>query len=214
MIDFRLLMEVQEQRGDWRIFKSIDLGNYKLSIQASKNAYCSPKKTIDISDYDDFEIALFDKDWNWMNPKTNSQFDDFKRISELRERWDSNSSDTSVGAYVERDLIQDFCDYLEEKSTANDDLHTLSVNLETGEVTQSGKDNQLDVSYDLQNRMLNVSSLKETKLTNSEKLSLLDDYIDMALQTKDEEWFIKLTDEKNELLSKTLSNMSWDSMED
>ncbi|WP_182006289.1 IDEAL domain-containing protein [Priestia aryabhattai] len=40
----------------------------------------------------------------------------------------------------------------------------------------------------------------DVKLSNSDRLSLIDRYIDMALETKDEVWFMELTNQKNELL--------------
>ncbi|MCA1021586.1 hypothetical protein [Halobacillus litoralis] len=46
--------------GGFRMLQGIKLGNgVHLSVQASSNHYCSPRKTIDLTDYDEMELAVF-----------------------------------------------------------------------------------------------------------------------------------------------------------
>ncbi len=83
-----------------------------MSIQASENHYCTPRKTIDLKGYTEMEIAIFDNN-DWANPHEDDRFKDFSRLDELLERF--QEGEIAVGAYLAVDLIQDLYEYLIEQ---------------------------------------------------------------------------------------------------
>jgi hypothetical protein len=48
----------------------IPAGDYFLSVQASEVHYCDPEETLeDPQEYTSFEVAIFDKNKEWVNPR-------------------------------------------------------------------------------------------------------------------------------------------------
>lgn len=107
--------------GYYQMFKSIDAGNYKLSIQGSHGAYCSPRESLKPHCYNSMEMAIF-RDDKWLNVSKSSILKAFPRYIELKERadgWFPNKGGCGgnvVFGYVPVDLINDLYNYLIEKS--------------------------------------------------------------------------------------------------
>lgn len=117
MKDFRDLMIVgSEMKMDGpfpmhsRMYRHIPVGEFNLSIQASEHHYCNPRCTLPLNAYSSMEMAIF-RDKDWVNPKTDEQFKNFERLTELSERWEDG--EVAVGGYIPVDLIQALCDYIE-----------------------------------------------------------------------------------------------------
>ena len=74
MSDFRL--ELKREKGRKFVNAPIPAGDYFLSVQASEGHYCEPQETLeDPREYSSFEVAVFDKNMKWVNPKeTLTQF--------------------------------------------------------------------------------------------------------------------------------------------
>jgi hypothetical protein len=99
--------------GEYGLFDALIVGDYKLSIQASRTHYCNPKEThVSAHAYSEFELALFDKDWNWLNPITDERFQGI--ASDLEDHWEKG--DVAVGGYIGNDLVQKLYDYCESIS--------------------------------------------------------------------------------------------------
>jgi hypothetical protein len=118
-MDFRNLMKLDKEvsfsliSGFTRIYQPIQAGNYFLSVQASDFHWCRPKTSTDLFQYEAMEVVLFDKNHEWVNPLNTEEFNDFKRINEIRQVWRPGKQ--GVGVCVPVDLIQDFYDYLRNK---------------------------------------------------------------------------------------------------
>lgn len=110
MKDFRKLMEIGNETRWHRIHKSIPIGNFRISIQASEHHYCTPRETLPLEQYETVEIAIFEGG-KWIQPHTDERFKTFGRLSELLEQYEHG--EVAVGAFVPVDLVQDLCNYLE-----------------------------------------------------------------------------------------------------
>ena len=103
--------EAANANDDYRRLKAIKAGKYKMSIQGSTSAYCSPRKTLPIEYYDRMELALFNKK-GWLHITRSSVLRAFPRYSELLESAEGVNSAAPVFAYVPLDLINDLYVYL------------------------------------------------------------------------------------------------------
>lgn len=103
--------EAKERGLRFRVLNKVVLGDYYLSIQGSCSHYCTPRKNLSIEDYSHLELAIFYNETNNWSSVFNIDFNDFKRIDELRECGDGDM----VCAYVPVDLIEDFYQYLKTK---------------------------------------------------------------------------------------------------
>ena len=93
-----------------RMFKWIEAGDYRMSIQASEYHYCEPRLTLeDLSNYEEMELALF-KNGEWVQPREDEKIKSFPRYAELEERYEKGN--VAVAGYVPVDLLQDLYDYL------------------------------------------------------------------------------------------------------
>ena len=89
---------------DIRNFDKIETkSGYDLSIQCSRHHYCTPRKTIDIENYDSFELAIF-RGRSFVYPKI---LDNFPRKNELDECYEGQ-----VFGYVPKDLLEDLYNFL------------------------------------------------------------------------------------------------------
>ncbi len=122
MSDFRsLLVEDSDSRfsmpiGDFRLFNPIKVGKYTLSIQAHSGAYCKPAASLGIADYEEFEVAIFDENDDWVKPDNSSEVfakgpDD--EWGAWTEYWPDGSS---VGGYVPVKIVQQLFRHLQEIS--------------------------------------------------------------------------------------------------
>lgn len=107
MIDFRELLECKDTSGIFRINEWINLGDYKLSIQASNSHYCTPRENlIDLFEYESMEVAIF-KNGDFINLEKDSFFDKWKDRDLFLENYD-----TQVAGYVPIDVIQSLFNYM------------------------------------------------------------------------------------------------------
>ena len=89
------------------------LNKLDLSIQASSYHYCTPRKDLpELDAYTAVEIALFTKDGNWVQPRTEPILADFPELTELCEYFEEG--DTAVGAYVPIELVNKLIEYLKD----------------------------------------------------------------------------------------------------
>lgn len=110
-MDFRKQMYIREQNKDleFRLYHPVTCGNFKISIQASRNHYCSPRQWLDdITEYEKFEIAIFNENDEWVNIQNDNRFMEFDEIEGILDNYDG-----MVGAYINKDLIQRFCDFVQ-----------------------------------------------------------------------------------------------------
>jgi hypothetical protein len=81
MTDFRDLLKVIQSHGSggnsFRMFKALEMGPFRLSIQASYTHYCSPRVTLeDLKSYLSWEMVLYENDKPEINPIQDSRFTD------------------------------------------------------------------------------------------------------------------------------------------
>lgn len=89
----------------------IELKEFNLSVQASKGHYCKPREYLeDINKYTSVEIAIFDKDGNWVKPRDNKKLMEFPRIVELLNYYESG--DIAVGVFVPIGIVEELIEYL------------------------------------------------------------------------------------------------------
>lgn len=96
--------ECESEKGRIRVLNHIDTSSgYELSVQCSEYHYCTPRKTLEIKDYNEFELAIF-KDDKFVYPDI---LKDFNRKDELDECYEG-----TVFEYVPKDLVEDLYNYL------------------------------------------------------------------------------------------------------
>lgn len=94
-----------------RVFNPIKLKNdYEFSIQGSANHYCYPKDTIDIENYDSYELAFLLQN-NFAEPK---ELKNFKRYDELQKY----KSECSYYEFVPKEFVEEL--YLFTKEMCNE----------------------------------------------------------------------------------------------
>lgn len=92
-----------------RIIEGLSVGNYRLSIQASKNHYCTPREIFSSYDfYESFEMMVLKKDGKSIQFKKSSKFRNFPRYRELLRFYDGNG----IFGFVPKDIIEDLITYL------------------------------------------------------------------------------------------------------
>jgi len=112
---FQQQLLTSKQDSHMRFFKSIQAGDYTLSIQASEGHYCTPRVTVCPGDYSTMEMAI----WRTKGSKT---FLDFPKSSTMRGfshyrelmRFSDGSHPTVFG-YVPVWIIQKLINYLKSK---------------------------------------------------------------------------------------------------
>lgn len=83
-----------------RDFERLKAGAFRVSIQASRTHYSTPRETLPSADhYSAFEVAIFDADDNWVSPRKDRRLRD-KPWAELFE-----DADVAVAGYVPRETI-------------------------------------------------------------------------------------------------------------
>jgi hypothetical protein len=94
--DFRDQLKVSSSSADgYRVFKAIELGRFRLSIQASALHYCYPKKTLpDLKRYKSWELVILE-DGGDLNPSKDERFTDlFEGLGMLPTSW------VDIGQYI------------------------------------------------------------------------------------------------------------------
>lgn len=109
MADFRLDLIGIDQM--WTSYKRI--GKYAISIKAGLFFFSTPRKFVpDINAYKTMEIALFDEDDNWVQPRDSQDIMMYNKFHKLLSCYETG--DVAVGKFVPIDLIQDLYNYLEQ----------------------------------------------------------------------------------------------------
>lgn len=110
-------LKKQDQKldDDYRVLEAIKAGNYKMSIQGSTGAYCSPRETLNVEYYYRMELALFNKN-GWLHITKSSVLKSFPRYPELMRCASDPKSDCNVFGYLDIDLIEDLYVYLKNQA--------------------------------------------------------------------------------------------------
>lgn len=132
-----------------------------ISIQCSKYHYCTPQKTVNIEDYESYEVALF-KNKTFVNLE---EIDDFERVDELYDHFDG-----VILAFTPKDLVEDLFNYLNRTKEDEEEYYTFS---EAQELLLNGHKVKLPnwQGYAVLN---NTKNCVEFHLPNGEKTVLYD----------------------------------------
>lgn len=104
------------ERCDPVMFHRLELGNFELSVQASRTHYCTPRETLpSAEDYFEFEVGLFENG-RWVNPTLDERFNPV--IAYLRKHWEDGP--TGVGAYVPSEIIQTLYEFVQDMPQATE----------------------------------------------------------------------------------------------
>lgn len=87
-----------------RIYNHIETkSSYKMSIQCSEHHYCTPRRTIGITEYETYEVAIVGEN-GFAYP---SDLENFHRKEELDECYEG-----TVFGEVPKDLVEDLYNFL------------------------------------------------------------------------------------------------------
>lgn len=90
-----------------RNFEAIKVRDYMLSVQASENHYCTPRRTLsDVYEYSEMEVALL-KDNEFVDVAEDQFFNSWERREEFLERFDGQ-----VAPYVSIEVIQSLFEFI------------------------------------------------------------------------------------------------------
>ena len=93
-----------------KVISSFKIGKYKLSIQASKGHYCSPRKNLtDYNLYNSFEMLIMKENGSDIQLKKSSIIRNYPKYYKLLSYHDGES----IFGWVDKDLLEDFVNYLE-----------------------------------------------------------------------------------------------------
>ena len=93
-----------------KVIAPLKIGKYKLSIQASKGHYCFPRKFIDdYNMYSSFEMLIMKEDGSDIQLKKSSIIRNYPKYYKLLSYHDRES----IFGWVDKDLLEDFVNYLE-----------------------------------------------------------------------------------------------------
>lgn len=112
--DFRTQLEEIRRHGDWRLFRWIPAGAYRLSIQASGAHSCVPREILRaVEDYDCWDVELFTADARWVTPRTHPEVFADPLWSRYWVYWiPLDMRMPATGLYVPTDVVQTFYDFL------------------------------------------------------------------------------------------------------
>lgn len=96
----------------YQIFESVPCGRYRLSVQGSSGHYCTPREVLPPQYYVSMEVAIFNKNREWLRVPRSSTLRAFPRYAELRSHADGIGNPYCVFGYVPIDLINDLYLYL------------------------------------------------------------------------------------------------------
>jgi hypothetical protein len=108
--DFRTRLQEARREGQRRSFRRIAAGPYRLSIQASGEHHCEPRKITPVEDYERWEVAVFTADGAWVTPETHPEV--FAGTVWTQHWVPSETGDTATGQYVPTEVVQTFYDFL------------------------------------------------------------------------------------------------------
>tara|TARA_R110000772_G_scaffold7352_7_gene25189 strand:+ start:863 stop:1213 length:351 start_codon:yes stop_codon:yes gene_type:complete len=102
--------EVKVASGGFKCISSFKIGKYKLSIQASKGHYCSPRKNLtDYNLYNSFEMLIMKEDGSDIQLRKSSIIRNYPKYYKLLSHHDGKG----IFGWVDKDLLEDFVNYLE-----------------------------------------------------------------------------------------------------
>jgi len=107
MKDFRELLEADIEEQKYRLYKSVRIGKFDISIQGSEKHFCTPRLTTNLYEYSKMEIAICENG-KWISILNDKRFNDFN----IKIKWDE--SDRPIAEYVDISAIQALCDYIEK----------------------------------------------------------------------------------------------------
>ena len=96
----------------FRLLEAIEVGRYKLSVQASTGHYCTPRVTFDLKHYSSMELAIYNKSGSMVSINRSSTLRKFIRYKELASCAGKLNKPSVVYGYVPIDLINDLYLYL------------------------------------------------------------------------------------------------------
>ncbi len=106
--ELRLAAPHKESSGEPQSFESLPAGKYRVSVQGSAYAQCTPRKDLSPDDYTAMEMTIISGS-SWLNRRNIPEEIDF-----LREYW-TDSEFKIIGGYVPVELIQKAIDILREE---------------------------------------------------------------------------------------------------
>jgi hypothetical protein len=90
-----------------RIREAETYGRYRLSVQASSTHYCEPREDgLNLSDYAEVELALFDGD-EWTRPS------EIPGLEDLDELWEQGMG-ACVGGWIPRETVERIRSHLQK----------------------------------------------------------------------------------------------------
>ena len=93
-----------------KIIAPLKIGKYKLSIQASEEHYCSPRKNLtDYNLYNSFEMLIMKEDGSNIQLKKSSIIRNYSKYYKLLSHHDGEG----IFGWVDKDILEDFVNYLE-----------------------------------------------------------------------------------------------------
>jgi hypothetical protein len=87
----------------FRVMESIPLGEYSLSVQASRSHYCAPRATLPLRDYSEYEVAVVDGNGLLSVPHP---------LFHPRWPWSRYWEGDSVGSYVPTEVVEQLYQHL------------------------------------------------------------------------------------------------------
>ena len=90
-----------------RMIESLEIGKYKLSIQASYGHYSTPRKTVEYNQYETMELAVCTDSDSFLDVSV-----EFPEVEELKELQDG--FDGQVYAYIRVEVLQSLIDHISE----------------------------------------------------------------------------------------------------
>jgi hypothetical protein len=108
--DFRTRLQESRREGQRRTFRRIVAGSYRLSVQASGEHHCEPRRIVPAEDYERWEVAVFTADGAWATPETHPEV--FLDTLWTQYWVPSDTGDTATGQYVPTEVVQTLYDFL------------------------------------------------------------------------------------------------------
>lgn len=109
MIDFRLLLRRREGSPNHYAKLPTAEGGYSVSIQASDFAYSTPRMNgLSPEEYTNWEVALFDSDGNWVQPR------DLVPVPKWAKEWEDGGN--AVAGYLPTELVQEIFEEMAMRS--------------------------------------------------------------------------------------------------
>jgi len=114
MSEFVSLLETKSDETHYghrrRHMKALEVGPYTLSVQASEFHYCTPRVTVPVEEYTEWECALWTEE-RWLSVEKDPEVFDGLAVA---KQWEDGES--PVGGYLPTADVQALWDRLNELS--------------------------------------------------------------------------------------------------